>query len=83
MIVTLIDYLKERLQGLRYLSIAGMAGIVIWSMTVDKHHAHTWAEKAIPGFWGIFGICACILLIFFSRWFGKGGIKVQEDYYDN
>lgn len=83
MIVTLIDYLKERLQFLKYLSLVGIIGIVIWSLTVSKAHAHTWAEEFIPGFWGIFGICACILLIFFSRWYGKGGITVQEDYYDN
>lgn len=83
MIVHLIDYLKDRLQLLKYFAVVALVAIVIWSMTVDKHHAHTWAEKAIPGFWGIFGICACVFLIFFSLWYGKGGIKTREDYYDN
>ncbi len=83
MIVSIIDYLRDRLPTVKYFCIIGMALIVIWSVTVDKHHAHTWAEKFVPGFWGIFGICACIFLIFFSRWYGRGGVKTREDYYDN
>ncbi|MEE4240118.1 MAG: hypothetical protein V2I36_01535 [Desulfopila sp.] len=83
MIVQFIDYLRNRLKGLSYFFFGGIAAVVIWSLTVDLHHAHTWAEKFIPAFWGGFGLVSAIVLIFFSRWLGKSGIKTREDYYDN
>ncbi len=82
MIVHLIDYLKERLRLVTLFCCIGIAAIMVWSLTVDTHHAHTWVEKEIPVFWGLFGFCACIVIIFFARWFGKSGIKIREDYYD-
>jgi hypothetical protein len=82
MIANLIDYLKERLRLVILFCYVGIAGIVVWSLTVDTHHAHTWVEKSIPAFWGLFGFCACIVIIFFARWYGKSGIKIREDYYD-
>ncbi len=83
MIVDLIDYLKDRLQMLRICCYGGIGAILIWSLTVDTHHAHTWAEKAIPGFWGLFGLGSCAAVILLARWFGKSGIMTREDYYDN
>ncbi len=83
MIVNLIDYLKEHAQTVKQTCYACMALIVIWSaIAVDTHHAHTWAEK-IPGFWSIFGLISCVVLIFVASWFGKSGIQTREDYYDN
>ncbi|MBM9603400.1 hypothetical protein [Desulfopila inferna] len=83
MIVQLIDYLRNRLQGLTYFFFGGIGAIVVWSLTVDLHHAHTWAEKAIPAFWGLFAFISVIVIIYFARWFGRGGITIREDYYDN
>jgi len=40
-------------------------------------------EAHIPGFWSIFGVLSCFVLIYFARWFGKSGIMTREDYYDN
>ncbi len=83
MIVQLIDFLRARLQGLSYFFFGAIAAIVVWSLTVDLHHAHTWAEKVIPAFWGIFAFLSAVVIIFFSRWLGRSGIKTREDYYDN
>jgi len=84
MIIKIIDYLKERPKTVRVSSYIGIGILLIWSITgVDTHHAHTWAEMHIPGFWSLFGLGACIVLIFFARWFGKSGIMTREDYYDN
>ena len=83
MIVNLIDYLRDRLQAVTYFCYAGMAFIVFWSMSVDTSHAHTWAEKMIPGFWSLFGLISCAIVIMVARWFGRSGIQVREDYYDN
>lgn len=83
MIRRFIDFLRDRLQIVTYFFFGGIAAVVIWSLTVDLHHAHTWAEQHIPAFWGIFAIISTIVIIFFTRWFGRGGIKTREDYYDN
>lgn len=83
MIVNLIDYLRDRLQAVTYFCYAAMAFIVFWSMSVDTSHAHTWAEKMIPGFWSLFGLISCAIVIMVARWFGRSGIQVREDYYDN
>ena len=73
----------RRLNDYVQLLYGTMAVIVIWSMTVDTSHAHTWVEKYIPGFWAIFGLGSCTVLIFFARWFGSAGIEREEDYYDD
>lgn len=78
----LVDYLKERQRGLRYFIYCAAGAILIASLLVDTSHAHTWMEKYIPGFWSIFAIVSCIVLIFFARWFAAAGIEREEDYYD-
>ena len=84
MIVQLIDFLKERMQTVRALFYILIGAMLIWTMVgVDTHHAHTWMEAHIPGFWSIFGILSCLVLVFFAVWFGKSGIMTREDYYDN
>jgi hypothetical protein len=83
MIVKLIDYLRDRLQTLIYCCYGGIVLIVIWSMTVDTSHAHTWGEKMIPGFWSLFGLASCAAIIMAARCLGKSGIMTRENYYDN
>lgn len=83
MIVNLIDYLKARPQAVRNCCYGGIAVIVIWSIIqVDTSHAHSWAEKHIPGFWALFGLVSTVVLIFVAGWLGRSGIQTREDYYD-
>ena len=84
MIVKLIDYLQERAKKIKVLSGIAIAVMLAWTMIgVDTSHAHTWLETHLPGFWAIFTIFACLILIFFARWFGNSGIMTREDYYDD
>ena len=84
MITQLIDYLQERLPTVKVLSAIAVAIMLVWTIVgVDTSHAHTWMEVHIPGFWAIFTIIACFVLIFFVRWFGNSGIMTREDYYDD
>jgi len=83
MIANLIDYLSDRLPVVTKVCYAVMAFIVFWSMSVDTSHAHTWAEKMIPGFWALFGLASCAVVIMVALWYGKSGIQTREDYYDN
>ena len=84
MITDFISYLEKHQRGVKNWSVIGIALLLIWSfLGVDMHHAHTWVEKHIPGFWSIFCVLSCLVLIFFARWFGGSGIMTREDYYDN
>lgn len=57
--------------------------LIIWTVIFgDSSHAHTWAEKYIPGFWSLFTIAACTGLIYFVRWLRIIGLQTREDYYD-
>lgn len=82
MIVNLIDYLQKQLQAVKVVSGIAVAVMMVWSIVgVDNSHAHTWMEANIPGFWAIFSLLGCLVLIFFARWFGNSGIMTREDYY--
>lgn len=83
MIVHAIEFLQTRLKLLIISCYVGIAAIFVWSLTVDTHHAHTWAEKFIPGFWSLFGIGSCVLIVFIARLIAKAGVMTREDYYDN
>jgi len=83
MIVHLIDFLRDRLKLVIIGCYIAIALVVVWSLSVDTSHAHTWAEKMIPGFWALFGLGSCALIIFVARVIGRAGIMTREDYYDN
>ena len=82
MIVEFIDYLRDRLPTVIKCCYFVLGLVVVIDIYVDKHHAHTWMEQ-YPGFWALFGLLACVLIIIISKWFGQQGIRTREDYYDN
>ncbi|BDD86757.1 hypothetical protein [Desulfofustis limnaeus] len=81
--IRLIDFLLTRQRGVRAAFYGLAAAVVVWSLTVDTSHAHTWAERYLPGFWSLFGLLSAIVLIFVARWLAGAGIAQEEDYYDN
>jgi len=84
MITDFISYLEKHQRAVKTWAVIGIVLLLIWSLVgVDTHHAHTWFEKHIHGFWSIFCVLSCLVLIFFARWFGGSGIMTREDYYDN
>jgi len=83
MIVQFIDFLRDRLKLVLIGFYITIGMVIVWSLTVDTHHAHTWAEKAIPGFWALFGLGSCAVIIFVVRLISRAGIMTREDYYDN
>lgn len=83
-LVRIIDFLRDHLRTVIRICFGLLALLVILDalpFIVDKHHVHTGVEK-IPGFWAVFGLIGCIILILVSKWFGKLGIMQREDYYD-
>ncbi len=79
----LIDYLQANMKTVVIVCYVGLVAIATYSATVDTHHAHTWVEHNVPFFWSIFGFCAAAIIIGIASWFGKSGIRVDEDYYDH
>ncbi len=48
---------------------------------VDNDHAHTWAERHVPGFWSVFGFGAAAVIIGVARWLGRAGILTGPEEY--
>jgi hypothetical protein len=79
-----IQWLRDHLRMVVRVSLAGLVLLVVVDAVpwfVDKEHAHTSAEH-IPGFWAVFGLVGCVVLILASKAFGHAGIMRREDYYD-
>lgn len=82
-LLKIIEFLRVRLKTVVYAGLGALALLVLWdAVLVHKEHAHTFAEKKIPGFWSVFGFVACVMIILVSKWFGHCGIMKQENYYD-
>ncbi len=82
MIVDLIEFVRHRLNRVIRVCWVLLALVVGFDvLLLDKEKAHTAAEH-LPGFWAVFGLVSCVVIIFVSKWFGKLGITRQEDYYD-
>ncbi len=83
-LVKVIEFLRNRLKLLVWLSYAVLALLVVVDAIpalVNKEHAHTTIEH-MPGFWSLFGFVACALIVIVSKWYGHAGIMTREDYYD-
>ena len=79
-----IEFLRARLRTVVRVCLALLGLLVVVDAIpglVDKAHAHT-ATEQLPGFWAVFGLVGCIILILISKWFGHRGIMTREDYYD-
>ena len=84
-LVKLIQFLRDRLETVIWISCAVLALVVVLDAIpaiVDKEHAHTGPEHW-PGFWAVFGFIGCVVIILVSKWFGHLGIMTREDYYED
>ncbi len=83
-LVKVIEFLRNRLKAVVWFCY-GILGLLVvldaMSFIVNKEHAHTKAEH-LPGFWSVFGLGGCVLIILLSKWYGHAGIMTREDYYD-
>jgi hypothetical protein len=83
-LLALIDYLRRHLKTVVRVALVLLALLVVFDAIpalVDKEAAHTEAEHW-PGFWAVFGLVGCVVLILVSKGFGHLGIMTREDYYD-
>ena len=83
-LLRLIDFLRDRLKTVVRMGIAVLMLLVLLDAIpaiVEKEHAHTAAEH-LPGFWAVFGLLGCLLLVLISKTYGHLGVSTREDYYD-
>ncbi|ODS42105.1 MAG: hypothetical protein MSIBF_01845 [Candidatus Altiarchaeales archaeon IMC4] len=71
---------NRKMKNLAYaaLAISIVLGIII--QIVYHPHGHFSFEN-VPAFYAIFGFIACAMLLIGSKWIGKRGLMVREDYY--
>ena len=67
--------------GIGRLSIIIMTVVLIGFQYagLDPHHAHWW--DYVPGFWALFGLVGCWIIVVGSKKLGKAFIQRKEDYY--
>lgn len=81
-IIRLIEFLRGHLKAVARGCLALLGCLILLdALLVDKGGAHTWVER-LPGFWSLFGLVGCALLIILSKWYGHWGIMKREEYYD-
>ena len=78
--------LVDMIETLRTKTVKKIAyGILVLLFIVDfiipRYEVHFFGDK-IPGFWSLFGLSACVVIIIVSKWLGKNGLMKDEDYYD-
>lgn len=80
MLLRFIEFLRHRSAlllriGAGFLILLVVADAMPW--LVDKSKAHTRAEL-IPGFWAIYGLAGCVLLIVVAKTLAKLGLQRKE-----
>lgn len=70
----------EKLKKLKIFCYVFLALIALADMLIPSHHVYFWWDE-IPGFNAVFGLLACVLIVFVSKFIGHLGIMQSEDFY--
>ena len=76
-----IQFLRDHLKALKICLYALMAATIVFDIFLPRHEAHFFGDK-IPGFWSLFGLVCCILLIKIMKGLSHTVLMRKEDYYD-
>ncbi len=81
MIKRLIARLRRHYHGVRVAFCCLLGLLILADLLVPRHHVYFVGDE-IPGFWGLFGLLACMLIIVVSKWLGHVWLFRPEDYYE-
>jgi len=70
-----------RTKTIKRFAYAALLLIFVIDFFIPRHEIHFIGDR-IPGFWSLFGLVACILIILISKWIGHLGIMQDENYYN-
>jgi hypothetical protein len=78
----LVDIIEKlRTKTVKKIAYGVLGLLIVVDFIIPRHKIHFFGDK-IFGFWSLFGLIACILIIVVSKWIGHHGIMKDEDYYD-
>ena len=78
-LVNMIEILRTK--TVKKIAYGILVLLVMVDFIIPRHEVHFFGDK-IPGFWSLFGLSACVVIIIVSKWLGKNGLMKDEDYYD-
>ncbi len=81
MIAQFLTYLRERPAMLKWILIAYLGFALVFDFFVDRSEAHFWGDH-IVGYWAIFGLLGCLLMIVFCKGLSHVWLERDTDYYD-
>lgn len=71
----------ENIKLLKIVSYVFLGIVVAVDFFIPRDHGHyPWDQ--IPGFYALFGLIACVLIVVMAKWLGKKWLMKKEDYYD-
>ncbi len=81
MIAQMITYLRERPAVMKWIFIAYLGFALVFDFFADRSEAHFWGDNII-GFWAIFGLLGCLLMIVFCKGLSHVWLERDTDHYD-
>lgn len=81
MIVPCISWARAHMQLVKTASYVFLGLLVVVDVVIPRHHPHFLGDL-VPGFWALFGLIACVLIVVVSKWLGKRFLFREENYYD-
>ena len=78
-LIEIID--KLRMQKVKKFAYGLLVLLILVDFIIPRHEIHFFGDK-IPGFWSVFGLISCVLIIIVSKWIGQLWLMQDEDYYD-
>ena len=80
--MNLIDVInKLRTKPVKRFAYGLLVLLIAVDFIIPRHDIHFFGDK-IRGFWSLFGIISCVLIIVVSKWIGQNWLMRDEDYYD-
>jgi drug/metabolite transporter (DMT)-like permease len=81
MIAQVITYLRERSEMMKWIFFVYLGFTLVFDFFADRHHTHFWGDNII-GFWAIFALVGCLLIIVICKGLSHVWLERDTDYYD-
>jgi|TARA_Y100001947_G_C10312645_1_gene292405 hypothetical protein len=78
-LIDIIDKLRTKI--VKKIAYGILVLLILSDFMIPRHEIHFFGDK-IRGFWSLFGIISCVLIIVVSKWIGQNWLMRDEDYYD-
>lgn len=77
----LLTYLHRHRSACRRLLFLLLPLLPLLDAGVGRGEAHFLSDR-LPGFWSLFGLAVCLLLVVCCKWLARVWLEREEGYYD-